>query len=254
MYRLIIADDEEIIRTGLRDAIDWRSCGVEVAACAADGLSLCAQAVRCHADIALVDIQMPGMDGLSAIERLRQELPGCEFIIFTAYEDFAYARRAIDLGVMAYITKPVLKDEVIAKVQLAVKRLNGRKGLAPGERGQGEDSAPIARIKRYIQEHIESRVSLMEVAEYMQMNPAYLSRYFKENTGMNFVDYCRRIRMKRARELLQNTSLKVYEIASRLGYQNAQAFGTAFKECEGVSPFAYRSGRSDAPREDGEKA
>lgn len=50
------------------------------------------------------------------------------------------------------------------------------------------------------------------------MNPAYLSRYFKENTGMNFVDYCRRIRMKRARELLQNTSLKVYEIASRLGY------------------------------------
>ena len=94
----------------------------------------------------------------------------------------------------------------------------------------------------------------VEVAEYMQMNPAYLSRYFKENTGMNFVDYCRRIRMKRARELLQNTSLKVYEIASRLGYQNAQAFGTAFKECEGVSPFAYRSGRSDAPREDGDKA
>ena len=251
MYRLIIADDEEIIRTGLRDAIDWRSCGVEVAACAADGLSLCALAVRYHADISPLDIQMPGMDGLSAIARLRQELPGCEFIIFTAYEDFAFARRAIDLGVMAYITKPVLKDEVIDKVRLAVKRLDSRKGLAPGE---GEDIAPIGRIKRYIQEHIESRVSLMEVAEYMQMNPAYLSRYFKENTGMNFVDYCRRIRMKRAKELLAHTNLKVYEIASRLGYQNAQAFGTAFKECEGVSPFAYRSGRADAPREDGDKS
>ncbi len=104
------------------------------------------------------------------------------------------------------------------------------------------EGAPIARIKRYIHANIESRVSLMEVAEHMQMNPAYLLHYFKENTGVNFVDYCRSLRMKRARELLENTNLKIYEIASRPGYQNAQAFGTAFKELEGITPAAYRTG------------
>lgn len=253
MYRLIIADDEVNIRNGLRDAINWQNYGVEVIACVEDGLSLYREATEHKADIALVDVQMPVMDGLTAIEKIRQELPGCEFIIFTAYEDFSYARRAIDLGVMAYITKPVLKDEVIAKVELAVRRLEKRTGNAgaesPKESGEG---ATIAQIKQYIKDHIESKVTLVEVAEYMQMNPAYLSRYFKENVGMNFMDYCRRIRMHRAKMLLQNTNLKVYEIAGRLGYQNAQAFGTAFKEYEGVSPFAYRSGRSENVR-DGEE-
>ncbi|MBQ8654190.1 MAG: response regulator [Clostridia bacterium] len=244
MYRLIIADDEEIICHGIRDAIDWHKYGVEVAACVGDGLSLVKQAVEKQADVALVDIQMPGLDGLTAIGRIRQELPECEFIIFTAYEDFAYAKQAIDLGVMAYITKPVLKDEVIDKVMLAVRRLEKRKGQKqPLE--AGDATSPVVRIKQYIRDHIESRVTLMEVAEHMQMNPAYLSRYFKEKTGVNFADYCRKIRMERAKKLLQTTSLKVYEIASRLGYQNAQNFATAFRESEGISPFAYRSGRHE---------
>ena len=66
------------------------------------------------------------MDGLTAIEKLRPILENCQFIIFTAYEDFSYAKRALELGVMAYITKPVLKNEVIEKVSLAVKRLKER--------------------------------------------------------------------------------------------------------------------------------
>lgn len=243
MYRMIIADDEAIICQGIRDAIDWAAYGVKVAACVGDGRSLYEQAIAHRVDIALVDVQMPVMNGLAAIEKIRQELPGCEFIIFTAYEDFAYARKAIDLGVMAYITKPVLRDEVIDKVQLAIHRLRKREGLAPAATAAQGEAAPICRIKRYIQSNIESHVSLVDVAEYMQMNPAYLSRYFKENTGVNFVDYYRSLRMKRARELLENSNLKIYEIASRLGYQNAQAFGTAFKEVEGISPAAYRTGR-----------
>lgn len=242
MYRMIIADDEAIICQGIRDAIDWASYGVQVVACVGDGRSLYEQAIAHKVNIALVDIQMPVMNGLAAIEKIRQEMPGCEFIIFTAYEDFAYARKAIDLGVMAYITKPVLRDEVIDKVQLAIRRLRRSEDHARDSAEQPGEGAPIARIKRYIHANIESRVSLMEVAEYMQMNPAYLSRYFKENTGVNFVDYCRSLRMKRARELLENTNLKIYEIASRLGYRNAQAFGTAFKELEGITPAAYRTG------------
>ena len=113
MYRLIIADDERIVLTGIKNTIDWASLDVEVVATAQDGEELYQKAVEYAPDIALVDIRMPGMDGLTAIEKLRPILENCQFIIFTAYEDFSYAKKALELGVMAYITKPVLKNEVI---------------------------------------------------------------------------------------------------------------------------------------------
>ena len=94
MISLMIADDEAIVRNGLRDAIDWDALGVTVTDCVGDGLALVERAIASHADILLVDIRMPGLSGLDAIEEIRKKLPDCECIIFTAHEDFAYARRA----------------------------------------------------------------------------------------------------------------------------------------------------------------
>ena len=237
MYRMVIADDEEIVRNGIRDTIDWQSLGIAVTACVGDGEALYREAVAAGADIVLADIRMPVLDGLAAIERIRKELPGCECIIFTAYEDFSYAKKALELGVMAYITKPVLREEVIEKAQLAVKRLKKRQQTARDV--QMDEAAPISRIKRYVLSHL-STVSLLRAADHMQMNPAYLSRYFKEKTGENFVDYCKAAKLEKARRLLRETNMKIYEIASELGYANAQHFGTVFRENEGMTPLEYR--------------
>ena len=239
MYRMVIADDEEIVRNGIRETIDWQSLGIEVTACVGDGEALCREAIASKADIALVDIRMPILDGLSAIERIRKELPGCECIIFTAYEDFSYAKKALELGVMAYITKPVLKEEVIEKTQLAIKRLKKREQEVP-QSIPGE-AAPISRIKRYVLSHLSS-VSLLKAADHLQMNPAYLSRYFKEKTGENFVDYCKAVKLEKACQLLQETNMKIYEIANELGYTNAQHFSTVFREKVGMKPLEYRQG------------
>lgn len=173
MYRLIIADDERIVLTGIKNTIDWASMDVEVVATAQDGEELYQKAVKYAPDIALVDIRMPGMDGLTAIEKLRPILENCQFIIFTAYEDFSYAKKALELGVMAYITKPVLKNEVIEKVSLAVKRLKERENREMGkEKGNvseisekehsQEQPAAIDQIKRYMQAHVDSDYSLMD--------------------------------------------------------------------------------------------
>lgn len=74
------------------------------------------------------------------------------------------------------------------------------------------------------------------------MNPAYLSRYFKEKTGENFVDYCKAVKLEKACQLLQETNMKIYEIANELGYTNAQHFSTVFREKVGMTPLEYRQG------------
>jgi YesN/AraC family two-component response regulator len=244
MISLMIADDEAIVRNGLRDAIDWDALGVTVTDCVGDGLALVERAIASHADILLVDIRMPGLSGLDAIEEIRKKLPDCECIIFTAHEDFAYARRALELGVLAYITKPVFPRDVISKVKIAVERILSRRE----KQEEDQQGTPVERIRQFMIAHLSEQVSLSSVAEYMQMNPAYLSRYFKEKTGQNFVDYHRQLRMERAKELLRGTSLKVYEIADQIGYVNAQHFVTAFREYEGITPFAYRQGTEEKGR------
>lgn len=237
----MIADDERIVLKGIRNTIDWASLDVEVVATAENGEEFYKKALECVPDIALVDIRMPVMDGLEAIDKLRPVLQDCQFIIFTAYEDFSYAKRALELGVMAYITKPVLKNEVIEKVRLAVERLEAR-GNGKGSKARRPVSA-IDQIKRYMQSHVDSSYSLIDVADYMQMNPAYLSRYFKEKTGETFMEYDKKLKMERAGDLLATTNMKTYEIAYQLGYKSVQHFSRIFKESQGVPPMEYRQRR-----------
>lgn len=238
MIRLMIADDERIVLNGIKNTIDWESLGVEVVATAENGEEFYQKAIEFAPEIALVDIRMPRMDGLTAIERLLPVLGNCQFIIFTAYEDFSYAKRALELGVMGYITKPVLKNEVIEKVKLAASRLKLRDGVKQTD--ARALSSSIDQIKRYMQSHVDSNYSLIDVAEYMQMNPAYLSRYFKEKTQETFVEYDKKLKMERAEYLLQTTHMKTYEIAYQLGYKSVQHFSRIFKDYTGTTPMEYK--------------
>lgn len=239
MFRLMIADDEKVVLNGIRNVIDWEGLHIQVVACAEDGNEFYEKAIEYMPDIALVDIRMPGMDGLTAIEKLRTKVPHCQFIIFTAYEDFSYAKRALELGVMAYITKPVLKNEVIEKVKLAQERLREQKRAGQ----EAEEAAVIDLIKRYMKAHVDSAYTLVDVAEYMQMNPAYLSRYFKEKTHETFMEYDKKLKMERAADLLVSTNMKIYEIAAQLGYKSVQHFSRIFKEYTKMTPMEYRQRR-----------
>lgn len=241
MYRLIIADDETIVLNGIKNTIDWNALGVQVVAVAKDGDEFYKKALEYMPDIALVDIRMPSMDGLTAIGKLNPLLCHCQFIIFTAYQDFNYAKKALELGVMAYITKPILKNEVIDKVKLAIRRLES----SYPERIPKTEIAmsSIEQVTRYMQSHVDTDYTLMDVADYMQMNPAYLSRYFKEKMNMTFGEYDKKLKMERASDLLLTTNLKMYEIADRLGYKSTQHFSRIFKEYASMTPMEYRQRR-----------
>ena len=112
-YQVLIADDEPIIREGIRDAVDWEALGMEVVAEAEDGEEALELALSQPIDIMLVDMNMPFLDGIGLMKRMKEERPECRFVIITGHDEFAYAQEAIRLGVKDYILKPVNADHLI---------------------------------------------------------------------------------------------------------------------------------------------
>ncbi|MGG6309466.1 response regulator transcription factor [Paenibacillus macerans] len=105
-WKVLIADDESIIREGIRDSVDWEGLRLAVAAEAEDGEEALELAVRHGIHILLVDLNMPIMDGIELMKRVREHLPDCKIVIITGHDEFTYAQKAIRLQVKDYILKP----------------------------------------------------------------------------------------------------------------------------------------------------
>ena len=93
---------------------------------------------------------------------------------------------------------------------------------------------------QYVSLHLNRKISLDEVAEHLYMNPSYFSRLFKKETGETFIEYVNKMKVHRAKELLDQTNLPVAKICEALGYDNHSYFIKMFKTVAGVTPQEYR--------------
>jgi two-component system, response regulator YesN len=112
MIKLMIVDDESIIRKGIRTSIDWGALQVEIVGEAQNGKQALELVQQWMPDIVLTDIRMPQMDGLEFAQQLKQQYPYIKIIILSGYDDFNYARKALTIGVTDYLMKPVGADEL----------------------------------------------------------------------------------------------------------------------------------------------
>lgn len=109
-----------------------------------------------------------------------------------------------------------------------------------GEDNPGAHEALISGLKEYIETHLQDDLSLVRLAGRVHFNPAYLSRLFKKTAGVNLLGYINEARITRVKELLADTSLKVHEIAAKVGYESPSYFTQFFKRMTGISPQDYR--------------
>lgn len=116
MLKVLVVDDEPIIREGLRTIIDWAEYGFEICAEAVNGKDGMIKARELKPDLIIVDIKMPGMDGLQMIEEIKKMGNRSRVIILTGYSDFKYAQKGIEFGVESYVLKPIEEDELIERV------------------------------------------------------------------------------------------------------------------------------------------
>lgn len=126
MYKVILVDDEKLIRQGLQVMVDWKRHGFEVIGEARNGREALLLYAELLPDLMVVDISMPVMDGLHMINEIRKTDWDCHFIILSGHTDSSYAKISISLGVTAYLVKPVDVNE-IEKELMRIGKLMQRK-------------------------------------------------------------------------------------------------------------------------------
>lgn len=408
----MIVDDDEILREGIEKTPDWSKNNILVVGTARNGRECLKIIPDCLPQIILTDIKMPFMDGMQLCEAVFHLYPSIRLVLLTAYDDFAYAKKALDYKVTEYVmkyednaaiiaavkkaaleydrqktqteiirssrrllTNKFFKDWVLEgyseeKIDHCAKQLDlsfpylefqvlsfrlmpaccgdaasgrwrmeqyqqqfgnlfadcaagdGRKvfyflaedhlnvllnfdgeiksetllqviksvedvlkiGAAAGigrkcqkaaqvpqsyreavqaleyqsivrnkDGGQplvyfndtvasGNLRADVIRqITAFIRQHyMEKTLSLNVIANAVHLTPSYVSAVFKKNFKINITDYLTRIRLEKAKELLEKTDFKTYEVSERVGYSNSQYFSVLFKRIIGVSPTEYR--------------
>lgn len=386
-WNVLIADDEPIIREGIRDAVNWAALDMAVVAEAEDGEEALEKTFRFHARILLVDINMPIMDGLTFIQRVRHERPECKMIIITGHDEFHYAQEALRLGVDDYILKPtngnqltqllraikqdleqedvqqrhlqtasrqIAKNFPLLRERFCLEWIEGRleeeeileqlaflqlptfapcclgafRWLEVYENAEKDRQLFLFALENIISEYLSQKkhvlfreasglilfslweeidegflrgieesvqrflhiktigrytrvnrfhlneayrnvkqaiyreegisplirkgkqiidryyhmpdLTLAFIAERLHVSPVYLSRLFKQELGLSFIQILTQIRLQKAAHLLKISDWTIQEIAEHVGYNSQHYFSTAFKKANGVSPNQYR--------------
>ncbi|CAM4515769.1 two-component system response regulator YesN [Paenibacillus endophyticus] len=123
MYKLFIADDEQLVVETLSALIDWNASGIRIVGTANNGKQALERILQSDPDIVLTDIRMPGLNGLELIRALREKGRKAECIIVSGYSEFKYAKEAIELEAVDYLIKPAELEEVAKTVSRAIERL-----------------------------------------------------------------------------------------------------------------------------------
>lgn len=272
MIRLLIADDERLEREALVDMVSRRFVEHEIVTeVAENGRKAADTAILWEADLILMDIEMPGMNGLDAARAVLAQRPSCRVIFVTAYSLFQYAHEAVHLGACDYLLKPVDPDELEASIRRAIRQVEAERrleALAPVQQEpEPELSAPeaeeaphaesensqtalvMAHVRRYLEDNYMFDISLDSVGEILHISPAYLSAQFKKYQKMNFLDCLTELRINAAKELLNDPFRSSAEVASMVGYEDASYFARAFKKRTGVTPTQYRKQAVKAAKE-----
>ena len=243
MLKVLIVEDEEMIRKGIVLTVDWAALDCVVVGEASNGLEGLEAARRLEPTLIITDLKMPQMDGLEMLRALREEGCAAYVIILTAYDQFEYAQSALRLGAVDYLLKPFHDGEL----ENAVNRLRSRMESGPvapetmGIPRKGDKSRYVLEAMAYISKHYnEPDISVGTVAQSLNISEGYLSHTFKKETDYTLLNYLTRYRIHKAMELLKDCRVKVYEVAEQVGYRDIAYFSATFKKYTGISPSEYQ--------------
>lgn len=259
MYRVIVADDEPIERMIVEKIIKKYFPGQLEIILGVNGREVVRLFGEEQTHIALLDIEMPGINGLEAAKMIREKSKDCSIIFLTAFDEFSYAKKAIAVKALDYLLKPVAEEELVAVLEEAIriqeamqleqiKDVSDRKKetskIVTHMQENGNENlrmnAVAESIRLYIENHYMEDIALQDVAAAMNYSDAYFCKLFKQCFDKSFVSYLTWFRVEKAKELLADVLVNVKEISINVGYRDSNYFTKVFKRLVGVTPSEYR--------------
>ena len=241
MKKVVVIEDEELVRRGIVLAVDWASVDCAVVGEASNGKAGLALIREKKPDIIVTDIKMPVMDGLEMVRALREEGCAAVVIFLTAYSDFTYAQSAVKLGAADYLLKPFHDGELEAAVERLTARTPALPQVPAAVPADGKRSKYVVQAIRYLEEHYaETEIGVGTVAEHVGLSEGHLSHLFKDETGQTVGAFLTQTRIRAAMELLRDCRTKVYQVAEQVGYRDIAYFSSTFKRIVGMSPSDYQ--------------
>ena len=279
MIQLMIADDERIERLVLRRTLEkylGDTCQIHEAE---NGRQALAVYRENKIQIAILDIEMPGINGIQAAEEIRTQDPDCCIIFLTAFDDFHYAKQAVHVRAMEYLLKPYSERELLDVLDEAVRITKQRMvqiqpaspsapGAAtggapqqaaaaktagaetsPAENGREEDAEEDSArmlllsqtIAAYVRQNYRNDISMQDAARAMNYSEAYFCKLFKQCFSCNFTAYLAEYRIGEAKKLLAVPTVNIKDIGKAVGYGDSNYFTKVFRRYTGVSPSEYRT-------------
>lgn len=256
MLRLLIADDEIIERKMLYKTLQKNigdRCAVFQAENGRKALEIYEEE---KIQIVILDIEMPGMNGIEAAQHIRRKDKECCIIFLTAYDEFNYAKKAIAVQALDYLLKPYNEQELMLVVEEAIRLSSGRReNIGDGEalflkaqppHKEPEDCGKVSRpgaahiMSRYIEDNYMHDISMQDLARHMNYSEAYFCKLFKQYFHKNFTFYLTEYRVKEAKRMLAQPTVNVKDIGKAVGYGDSNYFAKVFKRITGQSPTEYR--------------
>ncbi len=255
MLKIVIVEDEDIIRKGLAYTIDWVSMGYVVAGEAANGEEGLEMIQALQPDVVIADIKMPKMDGITMLQKALQDM-SFKSLILTSYAEFEYAQKAIALQVSDYILKPVDEENLaLIMSKLHAEIMKDRETVLAYENKESSldvehyielaqsENQYVAGAVAEIRNRFAEKISIEAIADEMGISASYLSRKFKDITGHTFLDFLNKYRVQQAVKLLNAGQYKVYEISDMTGFSDYKHFCNVFKKYTLVSPTGFTKQR-----------
>ena len=278
MLRLLIADDEMIERQVLYKTLQKNlgdRCRIFQAANGREALKIYEEE---KIQIAILDIEMPGINGIEAAQQIRQADKDCCIIFLTAFDEFSYAKKAITVRALDYLLKPYDEQELMLVVEEAM-HIAGEQRQSGGDEDENENpvtadtedpedggdgdeneneipappdteepedggharlSKVTSLISQYIHENYMFDISMQDAARAMNYSEAYFCKLFKQCFDQNFTSYLTQYRIKEAKKMLSQPTVNVKEIGRAVGYGDSNYFAKVFKRITGQSPTEYR--------------
>jgi YesN/AraC family two-component response regulator len=251
-FTALLVEDELQILNGMKGALSSSVPEISAVYTASNG-SAALEQLRKHApDFVITDLCMPVMGGVEFVREMRREGFAQPVLVLTALEDFKAAQALIPCQIENYIVKPFSYQDILDETRKIIDKLCQAESLNAARIlidtqpeiiksiGSVTENPVVQKAKAYANAHLAEALSLQSLADALYISKTYLSALFKREMGVTVNDYITTQRLKKAKSLLLETDLRIWEICEQVGYQSNKYFIQVFRSHEGTTPLAFR--------------